>query len=143
MRTAKPVIAEFIDCTQIMVKLLSILYKAGTVTHRKGCYADSFGALQGLSRTLFERLQRMYGESVSEMLTVQYRMHASIMDWSSQELYNGKLSAHPSVASHTLADMQVVWSPFGVKQQLGRAALVSSLHGTEAALLPTQRQTLA
>ena len=63
-------------------------------------------ALQGLSRTLFERLQSMYGESISEMLTVQYRMHAGIMDWSSQELYHGKLTAHPSVAAHTLSDLQ-------------------------------------
>ncbi len=52
----------------------------------------------------------MYGESISEMLTVQYRMHAAIMDWSSQELYNGKLSAHASVASHTLSDMQAKFS---------------------------------
>ena len=52
----------------------------------------------------------MYGESISEMLTVQYRMHAAIMDWSSQELYNGKLSAHASVASHILSDMQAKFS---------------------------------
>ena len=48
----------------------------------------------------------MYGESISEMLNVQYRMHAAIMDWSSQELYNGKLTAHASVASHTLETLQ-------------------------------------
>ena len=62
--------------------------------------------LQGLSRTLFERLQSMYGDSISEMLNVQYRMHAAIMDWSSHELYNGKLTAHASVASHTLETLQ-------------------------------------
>ena len=48
----------------------------------------------------------MYGESISEMLNVQYRMHAAIMDWSSHELYNGKLTAHASVASHTLETLQ-------------------------------------
>ena len=63
--------------------------------------------MQGLSRTLFERLQGMYGDSISEVLTVQYRMHAAIMQWSSQELYHGKLTAHASVASHALSDMQV------------------------------------
>jgi ATP-dependent RNA/DNA helicase IGHMBP2 len=86
---------------------------------------------KGLGVTLFERLQVLYGgvvsagggggeggggagssgkaggaaSSASEMLTVQYRMHRDIMDWSSKELYGGKLTAHPSVAEHTLADL--------------------------------------
>lgn len=41
----------------------------------------------GLGQTLFERLQARLGEAASVMLTVQYRMNAAIMDWSSQELY--------------------------------------------------------
>lgn len=65
---------------------------------------------QGLSRTLFERLQGMYGDNISEMLTVQYRMHAHIMQWSSNELYEGRLTAHPSVADHTLSDLPVTAS---------------------------------
>jgi superfamily I DNA and/or RNA helicase len=58
----------------------------------------------------------MYGESISEMLTVQYRMHAGIMEWSSQELYHGKLTAHPSVAAHALSDMQArdIFSSLGL-----------------------------
>jgi hypothetical protein len=44
-------------------------------------------AKAGLSCTLFERLQRSLGDGASSMLTVQYRMHSNIMDWSSQELY--------------------------------------------------------
>lgn len=63
--------------------------------------------MQGLSETLFERLQGMYGDDISEMLTVQYRMHARIMQWSSDELYGGRLTAHASVAEHTLADLKV------------------------------------
>jgi superfamily I DNA and/or RNA helicase len=62
---------------------------------------------QGLSHTLFERLQRMHRQAISEMLTVQYRMHAAIMRWSSEELYGGRICAHASVAGHTLADLQV------------------------------------
>ncbi|GAB4814237.1 hypothetical protein N2152v2_001283 [Parachlorella kessleri] len=65
-------------------------------------------ARRGLARTLFERLQELWGDGVSEMLTVQYRMHHSIMDWSSQEMYGGRLQAHGSVAEHTLADLQGV-----------------------------------
>ncbi|PNH00590.1 DNA-binding protein SMUBP-2, partial [Tetrabaena socialis] len=59
---------------------------------------------RGLGRTLFERLQRSL-PAASAMLTVQYRMNKSIMQWSSDELYEGKLTAHESVAEHTLDDM--------------------------------------
>ncbi|KAK9808936.1 hypothetical protein WJX72_006613 [[Myrmecia] bisecta] len=60
---------------------------------------------KGLGQTLFERLQRLYGDSISEMLTVQYRMNQGIMQWSSDELYAGRLTAHASVAQHCLADL--------------------------------------
>ena len=63
--------------------------------------------LQGLGRTLFERLQRLHGSAISQMLTVQYRMHADVMQWASDELYGGHLSAHSSVAGHTLQDLAV------------------------------------
>ncbi|KAF3442575.1 hypothetical protein FNV43_RR16491 [Rhamnella rubrinervis] len=63
---------------------------------------------KGLGRTLFERLDDMYGEDVTSMLTVQYRMHKLIMDWSSEELYNSKIKAHPSVAAHMLYDLEDV-----------------------------------
>eukprot|EP00775_Hariotina_reticulata_P006215 gene6215-6451_t len=60
----------------------------------------------GLASTLFQRLQHSIGDAASCMLTVQYRMNAGIMEWSSQELYGGQLTAHQSVATHTLADLQ-------------------------------------
>lgn len=50
-------------------------------------------AKAGLSCTLFERLQHSLGEAASCMLTVQYRMNSHIMDWSSQELYEVRVSA--------------------------------------------------
>lgn len=59
-------------------------------------------ANKGLGKTLFERLQGMYKEDISEMLTVQYRMNEGIMTWSSKELYEGKVCAHESVAHHDL-----------------------------------------
>jgi hypothetical protein len=33
----------------------------------------------------------MYGDEVMSMLTVQYRMHELIMNWSSKELYSSKV----------------------------------------------------
>ncbi|XP_027350384.1 DNA-binding protein SMUBP-2 isoform X2 [Abrus precatorius] len=61
---------------------------------------------KGLGRTLFERLSEMYGDEITSMLTVQYRMHELIMNWSSKELYNSKIKAHPSVAAHTLSGLE-------------------------------------
>ncbi|KAI4330542.1 hypothetical protein MLD38_028821 [Melastoma candidum] len=45
---------------------------------------------------------------VTSMLTVQYRMHERIMCWSSEELYDNKIEAHPSVAGHRLCDREGV-----------------------------------
>nr|XP_023904057.1 DNA-binding protein SMUBP-2 isoform X1 [Quercus suber] len=63
---------------------------------------------KGLGRTLFERLADMYGDEVVSMLTVQYRMHELIMNWSSNELYSSKVKAHPCVAAHMLFDLEDV-----------------------------------
>ncbi|GMN54785.1 hypothetical protein TIFTF001_023903 [Ficus carica] len=63
---------------------------------------------KGLGRTLFERLADTYGNDVMSMLTVQYRMHELIMNWSSKELYNSKIKAHSSVAAHLLYDFEDV-----------------------------------
>jgi len=60
----------------------------------------------GLGLSLFQRLQRLHGARASVMLDVQYRMHARIMAWSSNELYGGRLRAHPSVAAHRLRHLR-------------------------------------
>lgn len=49
-----------------------------------------------------ERLAEAHGAGVVRTLTVQYRMHRAIMQWASQALYHGQLTAHPSVAGHLL-----------------------------------------
>nr|XP_043623797.1 DNA-binding protein SMUBP-2 [Erigeron canadensis] len=63
---------------------------------------------KGLGKTLFERLADLYGDEVMSMLTVQYRMHELIMNWSSKELYHSKIKAHASVAGHTLHELEGV-----------------------------------
>ncbi|XP_076339432.1 DNA-binding protein SMUBP-2-like isoform X2 [Tachypleus tridentatus] len=59
----------------------------------------------GFSISLMERLLELYGENVTKMLTVQYRMHKDIMNWASKHMYQQKLVSHPSVASHLLKDL--------------------------------------
>ncbi|GFY80585.1 DNA-binding protein [Actinidia rufa] len=63
---------------------------------------------KGLGKTLFERLTNLYGDEITSMLTVQYRMHELIMNWSSKELYNSKIKAFSSVAAHKLHDLEGV-----------------------------------
>ena len=62
-------------------------------------------AAQGLGISLFERLIDLYGPETACLLTVQYRMHEAIMDFSSFEFYDAQLEAHPSVRQHLLADL--------------------------------------
>lgn len=59
-------------------------------------------AAKGLSVSLMERLIQKYGDSIVRMLTTQYRMNSAIMQWASEQMYQGKLTAHPSVEKHLL-----------------------------------------
>ncbi|PIK42599.1 putative DNA-binding protein SMUBP-2 [Apostichopus japonicus] len=62
----------------------------------------------GLSISLMERIINLHGDKVVRMLTTQYRMHNDIMSWSSSAMYDDKLRAHSSVASHLLSDLKGV-----------------------------------
>lgn len=64
---------------------------------------------EGFGVSLQERLIKQFGEqAISRRLTVQYRMHAAIMQFSSREFYTDELVAHESVASHLLCDLPAV-----------------------------------
>ncbi|HVC93354.1 MAG TPA: IGHMBP2 family helicase [Pirellulales bacterium] len=62
-------------------------------------------AAQGFGVSLFERLMEQFGSATSRRLSVQYRMHAAIMEFSSREFYDAALTADPAVATHRLADL--------------------------------------
>ncbi len=57
----------------------------------------------GLSLTLLEKCIALHPEAVA-LLNIQYRMNELIMGYSSKVFYNNLLSAHPSVAGHTLSE---------------------------------------
>ena len=59
----------------------------------------------GFHVSLMEKLVKQFGETISRRLTTQYRMHAQIMQFSSDEFYNGELVAADSVRAHQLADL--------------------------------------
>jgi ATP-dependent RNA/DNA helicase IGHMBP2 len=58
-------------------------------------------ARKGLSTTLLEKCTALHPESVT-LLEEQYRMHETIMGYSSSIFYEDKLKAHASVAQHLL-----------------------------------------
>ena len=59
----------------------------------------------GLSTTLFDRLKDILPAHLQTLLRVQYRMHETIMGFSSKQFYEDKLIAHESVAEHTAAEL--------------------------------------
>lgn len=63
---------------------------------------------EGFAVSLFERLMQLYGPTIARRLDVQYRMHESIMGFSSEEFYEAGLVADPSVREHLLADLPEV-----------------------------------
>ena len=65
----------------------------------------------GLGETLFERVTyTLHGSERTRMLTVQYRMHETIMNWASQAMYGGRLEAASLVKDHRLRDLPGVVS---------------------------------
>ena len=71
---------------------------------------DREAARDGLASTFFERTAVTHPQ-ICRMLTVQYRMHASLMQFPSQTRYHGRLTAAKGVADHTLADLGVADDP--------------------------------
>ncbi len=65
-------------------------------------------AKAGLRESLMQRMVSRDGEEVFRRLTVQYRMHESIMRFSSDVFYEGSLIADSSVKSHLLCDLKGV-----------------------------------
>ncbi|EED19166.1 DNA helicase, putative [Talaromyces stipitatus ATCC 10500] len=74
--------------------------------------SSSLDSLQGVSlgQTMFDRLLALHGPSIKRMLTTQYRMHEKIMQFPSNEMYEGKLIAADSVKDRLLKDL-----PYGVE----------------------------
>lgn len=65
-------------------------------------------AAKGLSKSLLERVTKLHNDDVVRMLNIQYRMHEKIMSWSSDNMYNSQLKAHPSVEAHLLSDLDAI-----------------------------------
>jgi ATP-dependent RNA/DNA helicase IGHMBP2 len=58
--------------------------------------------------TLVDRVVALYGDKVTRLLSIQYRMHQLISDWASREMYEGRLLADASVASRRMLQIESV-----------------------------------
>ncbi len=65
-------------------------------------------AKEGFAKSLMERQIEIYGDQLTRLLNVQYRMHEQIMQFSSKQFYDDQLVAHPSVAQHLLSELEDV-----------------------------------
>jgi len=82
-------------------------------------------AQNGLQHTLFERLAYHHEtdpekpDSIRSLLRTQYRMHQSIMGFSSAFFYDGRLAADDTVQRHTLDDLGVSVEPLsGTRREI-------------------------
>ncbi|QGA12510.1 hypothetical protein EYB26_000154 [Talaromyces marneffei] len=95
------------------IKSTNIDAKKISKSKAKEAEKDSSESLKGVSleKTMFDRLLALHGPSIKRMLTTQYRMHEKIMQFPSNELYEGKLIAADSVKGRLLKDL-----PYGVEE---------------------------
>jgi superfamily I DNA and/or RNA helicase len=103
------VIDEACQCTEpacwLPILRAETLVLAGDHFQLPPTVLSAQAAAEGMEVSLLERLAIAYGQQVQRRLTVQYRMHEDIMQFSSQAFYDGDLTADASVRRHVLADL--------------------------------------
>ena len=62
---------------------------------------------KGLDKTLFGRMHEVFGDEISSLLAIQYRMNSIIMGWSSKNFYESRLEAADMVAGQLLFEPQL------------------------------------
>lgn len=109
----KPDILIIDECSQaleascwIAIPLVTKCILAGDHHQLPPTIISEEAAENGLAITLMEKcLYRLKNYNIVKMLNIQYRMHQSIMEWSSKSFYSGDLIADESVKLHTLKDL--------------------------------------
>lgn len=92
----------------VPLKLANRLVLAGDHCQLPPTILSKEAAREGFAVSLMQRLVEHYGDDITRLLTVQYRMHEQIMQFSSQTFYDGSLTAHESVREHRLNDLPAV-----------------------------------
>ncbi|MDP6119174.1 MAG: IGHMBP2 family helicase [Planctomycetota bacterium] len=108
------VIDEACQCTEpeswIPVLRTRRLVLAGDHCQLPPTVVSTDAAREGFGISMFERLMDEYGQDIARRLNIQYRMHESIMEFSSLEFYECELLPHDSVSEHLLQDLDGIES---------------------------------
>ncbi|TWU23360.1 ATP-dependent RecD-like DNA helicase [Novipirellula galeiformis] len=103
------VIDEACQCTQPSVWQAVLradrLVLAGDHCQLPPTVLSDEAARAGMRESLMQSLVEREGDSIFRRLVVQYRMNETIMNFSSQQFYDGTLVADASVRSHRLCDL--------------------------------------
>ncbi len=106
------VIDEACQCTEpscwVPLQFADKLILAGDHCQLPPTVVSSKAAQQGFDVSLLERVNKLYREQVTTRLTKQYRMNSEIMQFSSEQFYEGTLEADSGVADHVLKDLEGV-----------------------------------
>ena len=108
------VIDEACQCTEpscwVPLQIADKLILAGDHCQLPPTVVCPKAAKQGFDVSLLERVNDLYGAQVTIRLTKQYRMNSKIMQFSSDQFYEGSLEADASVAEHLLKGLDGVTS---------------------------------
>ena len=89
----------------VPLKLADRIVLAGDHCQLPPTILSRTAAKEGYDISLMQRLVEAHGNNITRQLTVQYRMHDQIMQFSSQHFYDDTLTADDSVSSHLLSDL--------------------------------------
>jgi ATP-dependent RNA/DNA helicase IGHMBP2 len=108
------VIDEACQCTeagvwQALLRAERVVF-AGDHCQLPPTVLSDIASREGMKESLMERLVNQLGPDIYRRLRVQYRMHDHIMQFSSDQFYEGSLIADVSVASHLMTDLPDVSS---------------------------------
>ncbi|KAG8830770.1 hypothetical protein FRC17_004265 [Serendipita sp. 399] len=84
---------------------------------------------RSLEVTLFDRLEKMWGKEIKQMLDVQYRMNSTICSFPSETLYSSKLKSDATVANRLLSDIDP--SDSAAQDTLGHPVVFFDTSGCE------------
>ena len=105
---------EASQCTEAAawspLQIVNRLVLAGDHFQLPPTVISSEAVARGFHISLLERLMTQPEMDISRRLTVQYRMHQEIMEFSSREFYQDSLTAHESVEKHLLSELPGVLS---------------------------------
>jgi superfamily I DNA and/or RNA helicase len=116
------VIDEACQCTEASVWQAILraerLIMAGDHCQLPPTVLSDQAAAEGMRDSMMQRLVLREGASLFRRLTVQYRMHEAIMEFSSAEFYEHSLIADASVKTHRLCDLPQVQTTPATEQPL-------------------------